>query len=144
MAPPSPQGRGPGWAVGKDMGNTLGIDMGNTFFLPSLLRRSALRAVERSGECDSTHRGAEPPAGRGATSALAAVHCVRVRYVLYRFAVGACKFSSATSILSRAHSTGIAFPEFSHEQATEIDRPFLPTRLEAHWISDECFPYEAF
>src|SRR6058998_749189 len=99
--PAAQRGRGSGRAAGKDMGNTLGIDMGNTFFLPSLLRRSALRAVERSGECDSTHRGAEPPAGRGATSALAGVHCVRVRYVLYRGALGAWKFSSATSIIGR-------------------------------------------
>jgi len=29
------------------------------------LWRSALRAVERSGECGSTHREAEPSAGRG-------------------------------------------------------------------------------
>jgi hypothetical protein len=29
----------------------------------------ALRAVKRSGECASTHRGAEPPEGHGATSA---------------------------------------------------------------------------
>src|SRR5882724_5390721 len=107
--------RGAAPAAGKDMGNTLGKDMGNTFFLSSLLRRSALRAVERSGECDSTHRGAEPPAGRGATSALAAVRCVRARYVLYRFATGAWKLSSATSILGRAHSTRIAFPEFSNQ-----------------------------
>ena len=38
-----------GWAARTHMGNTLGIDMGYTSFLPSPLRRSALRAVERSG-----------------------------------------------------------------------------------------------
>src|SRR2546426_547999 len=98
------------------MGNTLGKDMGNTFFLSSLLRRSAL----------------------------AGVRCVRARYVLYRSAIGAWKLSSATSILGRAHSTRIAFPEFSYQHAAEIDPPFLPARLEAHWVSNECFPYEAF
>src|SRR5919204_3954803 len=78
---PSPLGRGPGWGAGQDMGNTLGQDMGYTFILLTLLRRSALRAVERSGECDSTHREAEPPAGRGATSAHGGEFCVR--FVFY-------------------------------------------------------------
>jgi hypothetical protein len=36
-----------------------------TFCANPLLWRSALRAVERSGECGSTHREAEPSAGRG-------------------------------------------------------------------------------
>src|SRR5882672_2410801 len=40
-----------------------------TLCLITLLRWSALRTVERSGECVSTHRGAEPSAGRAATSA---------------------------------------------------------------------------
>jgi hypothetical protein len=111
--------------------------MGNTFVLSSLLRRSALRAVERSGECDSTHRGAQPPAGREATSALAPGR--RARGVLDRLAGS----MSATRILCRAHSTYIARPEFSNEQTAEMDSPFFSAPFEAHWVTDECFAHES-
>src|SRR5262249_50953355 len=124
------------------MGNTLGKDMGNTFFLPSLLRRSALRAVERSGECDSTHRGAEPPAGRAAMSPLAGAS--RTRCFVFRLAVGPWPVSSATSVLGWTHSSRIVFPEFSNQQAAEKDRPFLPARLESYWVADEGFSHKTF
>jgi len=118
--------------------------MGNTFFLcflASLLRRSALRAVERSGECDSTHRGAEPPAGRRATSAPPTISSAGS--ALCALALRASSSSSATSVLGWAHSARIAFPQLANQDAAEIDRPFLPAWFESHWISDKGFPHGA-
>jgi len=115
--------------------------MGNTFFFPSLLRRSALRAVQRSGECDSTHRGAEPPAGRGTTSALARHWWMRPLPDL--FAVGTSNGSSASSILGWSHCTHICFPEFSNQQLPKIRHPFLSARLQTHGIPNEGFPHKS-
>jgi hypothetical protein len=78
--------------------------------------------------------GAEPPAGRAATSAL-----LEERGLLDRLA----PLISAAGIAGRAHSTQISRPEFSNQQSTEIDSPFLPPWLEAHWISHKCFAHEA-
>jgi hypothetical protein len=114
--------------------------MGNTFFLPSLLRRGALRAVERSGECDSTHRGAEPPAGRAAMSALSGAS----RTGCFLFPLALAPFSSATSVLGWTHSSRIVFPEFSNQHAAEKDRRFLPARLESYWVANEGFSYKTF